>query len=571
MVKPRLCIFLGAVSLLIVAPSAASAWETQTAITDGCHERLTFLALDRSPWPGDAQPPPSSPDDIRVIGDLPFDLPAANRNIWDVTAALANRAVDLGGYEPDELADLSHWHARPDRQAWHCLRTPSQDGTQGDVQALADCHAHILSQLELALGPDETPDLAVRERNQVYLTFRGTIDALLPRYAYHLGVALHALQDGFSHQFRDPTDLSEVRSVLNYADVAGSPGYDAARDGYQHLGYMDACGSVDELQQRRFAIATEASAALMTALADGTGGRAGRLARAEEVLVRYLSLDHDPGEVDCGAANAWCGATEPELATHWTAATGCAVSAPGARGGGGAGLLASLLLGLGALVAGRRRRWAARAAAALVFVGAAWATAAPRARAEDDEAHDERIQTNVAAQEAQIEAHAEAQGVPAGDPMHRGLGVVLTARGSLQSAALGAALGGRYDVASFLTLGLDVEYNPWLDFAGGGQTTSPGTVNIFATGIVTWGIAQALEIRTTLHLGIAYLLDDLYEAPSGSVGPFIGGAPVGVAIRMGNNLRLIIDPDIMIPIPSIKTVPLARVQYGIALGLQWVP
>jgi len=68
------------------------------------------------------------------------------------------------------------------------------------------------------------------------------------------------------------------------------------------------------------------------------------------------------------------------------------------------------------------------------------------------------------------------------------------------------------------------------------------------------------------------MLDDLEGAPNGSIGPFVGFAPIGIAFRAGDHLRFVIDPGVMIPIPSFRDgIPLARVQYGLTVGVQWNP
>jgi hypothetical protein len=581
----------GLMAAVSLAPVSAQAWSAASAVRDGCHEAITFSAIQNaSPrWPNMESPPAPTADDMRVINDVPFDLPATQANIWAVTVVLANREVDLAGFEPDDLPELSHHHALPEHQAEHCLRAPAHDHGQGDEAALGECRDFIMNELGLAIGSADgvDVDLAARERNGVYLVFRESVDASLPRYHYHLGRALHALQDGFSHQFRDPMDLSQVRHVLNYSEFVGSPDYDVARDGFEHLSYLDACNGVDAAQVARMQMASLATEELIEALALDDGGNAGRLARAREVLMRYLS---DPG-MECTASNGFCSAPEPALSETWSSQQStCSVSGAGStRGEAGAGAAAAMLLAIGAWLA-RRRLVTALAAAvlALGLLGSAIPAAAqdtPAAAEEPpaalpaegepsselSEAGQERAAEAGAAAESRIEDRVEATGADEGDPIQNGFGMYLFGRGSLQEAALAGGLGVRLDLGSHFTVGLDLEYNPWINLIAGGQGSSPGVMNIYGTGTYKWDVEDYLEVRSTVHLGISYMLDDLYEAPAGSIGPFLGVAPVGLAFRIGGHLRFVVDPGVMIPIPSMKGVPLARVQYGLTMGLQWNP
>src|SRR5690606_7511519 len=117
------------------------------------------------------------------------------------------------------------------------------------------------------------------------LVFRGRVELSLPAYAFHLGRALHALQDSYTHSFRHP-ETSAVRHVLNWVEGNGALAHDLERDGHPHLGALDECAERPDPREAR---AIAASAELMAALADPSGGRAGRLARATAVLDRRLA------------------------------------------------------------------------------------------------------------------------------------------------------------------------------------------------------------------------------------------------------------------------------------------
>jgi hypothetical protein len=191
-------------------------------------------------------------------------------------------------------------HNDPTAQPAHCMRRREDNGVEGDPTALASCRAFVLEELERAGVLAEALDLATIERVRVYLAFRGTTELELPRFAYRTGRALHAIQDAYTHTFRDP-DTAAVTHVLNWVDIVRG-GYDADVDGHGHISALDDCARTDARMLRRLERATAASAAILAAIADPSPGRRARVEAAVDA-----SLVYQPG---CDPSNRFCDAEE---------------------------------------------------------------------------------------------------------------------------------------------------------------------------------------------------------------------------------------------------------------------
>src|SRR5687768_3095247 len=149
------------------------------------------------------------------MSDLTFTLD--DHDVWSMALLLGVRSNDLRDNQPIDVARLVHIHNDPDDQPAHCMRGIEHDGPEGDAQALASCRAFIVGELEAAGLLDATLDLTATEDTALYLAFRGRATVALPRFAYRLGRALHALEDGYTHVFRNP-DTDAVRHVGNWVD-----------------------------------------------------------------------------------------------------------------------------------------------------------------------------------------------------------------------------------------------------------------------------------------------------------------------------------------------------------------
>lgn len=517
---------------ILLAPATAAAFEIETSTTSGCHERVTGDAIAAGGWPEGREPPAPTETDQRIMDDVPFALPSGDP--WTLALLIGVRNNDIGGNNPFDLPALSQIHNDPERQSEHCLRRREDDGEPGDESALAACRAFILAELELALGDGEAIDMSATTPVDVYLTFRGRTELDLAAYPFHLGRALHALEDSYTHTFRDP-ESEEVRSVLNWIE-SNLEGGDPARDGHAHITALDQCGSGDDV---RVDPATDAAAELAAAVADPEGGRAGRLARAAAVLERHT--ERQPG---CTADNDWCDTPEASLPT-----SSCAV------GGNGAGSSAVLLILLGLIVAARRR------AIALALL---LATASPAAAEEDEEADlPEKQGEKVLAHEEKVIEHLP-------DAVSRTWGASLAAGGAFDRGALNASAGLRWNPWDSLGFGLDVEYNPWFSISAG--DVAPGVASLYVP--VIWRLKRfgSWELRTTAYAGATFMLFDLVGVDRGAIGPLVGWNPLGLAFPLGPDFKLVVKPgDIVVAAPQVTGIPFYYHQYRFTFGLEWYP
>lgn len=311
----------------LALPAAARAYTIESVATSGCHERVTRAALAQAGWPAGAELKKPEGANAGLADAVAFTV-ARDSDEWLITVLLGARDNDLHGAGASDFTELSALHNAAEGQEEHCLRAPSEDGSEGDRSAVERCRGYIRSQLEAALGAGAAPDLGATEALPVALRDRITTLSL-PRYPLLLGRALHALQDSFTHTYRDG-DFRAITTVFNYSDPAMAASYDPARDGVQHRSDFDGCEGGSERQVQRVAASTQASAELLSALA-AEGTNAERLSRADAVLDRWLKAV--PG---CFETERYCGSDEPYPKS-------CA-AAPGAP-----------LLALGLLALRRRR------------------------------------------------------------------------------------------------------------------------------------------------------------------------------------------------------------------------
>jgi len=237
--------------------SPASAWEIEGITGLPCHEELTVEALADAGYLD--TPPPLSADDEALLDSLPFDYRGFDSNPYALAAVLGARSNDLG---PDGFADLSTLaahHNALDAQDIHCLRHVDHDGVTGDRQALDDCWAFILAETELATGGEDSIDPDEVEAVAIPLLFQGSREVDLSRFYFHAGRAVHAIQDSFSHTYRDPDDdYRTVVAVMNWSDMVTGQ-LDPLVDGPPHAGGMDDCRC-----QRPSAAAMRAATVLAT-------------------------------------------------------------------------------------------------------------------------------------------------------------------------------------------------------------------------------------------------------------------------------------------------------------------
>jgi hypothetical protein len=534
----------------LCAASSAQAYTVQSEATKGCHERVTREAWQatQSALPETTGALPSSGDDAALIADLNFDVPKSQRSIGVVTLLLGVRDNDVKQHGPNDLESLSPIASDPKLQAEHCLRAPDQDEPNGSRDAVAACREYIRNQLLAALdGLDEAgrPDARNREKLSVALAIRGTIDVSVPKFFLHAGRALHALEDSFTHTFRDPKDPRKIRVVVNFVEYSEGK-LDESRDGPAHASELDQCDDADELRTERHQLAVAAGAQALSALLDPKLDRAAKERAIDQTLDDYVSYDT---QARCNADNHWCDA--PEL-VYGSPALGCSAM-PGSVGRSVPWLCALVL----AAVWLQRRRWRGfqRLAIVLALLGGA-RTASAQEPAPATDSSDNTSNSSIT-------------NAPIKPPDRPGAFFGRAALGaSYDHTAFSGGLGARYQLSEKWMLGFDAEWNPYLAITPG--KVRAGSANAYFSLIRRYQLVRAsVNIRTTASVGGSMLLFDLVGADKYSFGPFLGISFLGAEWKASRGVYLTIDPTyIALPIPSVTGIPFMYVQYRFLLGLE---
>ena len=505
-----------------LAPASAEAFQIGSAFTSDCHEQVTIAALARARANLPALGRIDADYEFReaLLETAPFDM-GDQRDLGAALMILANRDVDLHGTAPTELASLAQVHGRPDNQPLHCLRLPEQDEPDGSQAALQNCRDNIRRLVSEALaGLDESGQpLADRYTTfDAFLHFTSVTEVRIPESHLATGRALHAMQDSFTHMYRTP-DGRRVLTVLNYAELAEDE-LDEEIDGPAHSGVLDQCDDAEEVNVVRRELATEASARLLGIVFTPGISADVKMQQVDVLLDDYLTAVDE----DCTASNEWCNApggdlSDPEPISCGHVMTDLPPEPP---------IFGLGLLGLFLLARPRRRRsglLAAGLAAAILF--------APS----ESEASD--------------------------------FGVQLALSAGVENAGFAGSIGGRYRLNEGWLVGLDAEWNPWI--GGTVEDVKPGSVNIYATLVKRYPMSfERVDLRTTFEAGISRIMYDVVGVAEGSVGPYLGINLLGLDWNFAENTYLVVDPaHISVPIPQVRGVPFAYVQYQIRLGIQY--
>ena len=545
---------------LVATPDSTRAYTVSSPLTAGCHERITSQALRtvRLELPT-AGPLPLTRDERALVDDLQFTPDGDMRDLGGATLLLGVRDNDLKGRSAGDLTMLAGVHGNPHTQQEHCLRNAGQDEPGGSLAALTECRTYIRTRIVEALdGLDANgaPDLANRTSLPVYLAIRGRADAPLPTYYVRMGQAIHAVEDSFTHTYRT-LDGMKVTVVLNWVDEVGGK-IEESRDGPAHAHVMDVCDDPDELRTTRRLLATDAATALLRATLDPLRTRDEKEATVDSILDTYLS--YSPG---CTFDNGWCDAPERSYKDSPQKTFGCS-------SGGGGGLLAAAgaLLALAVLARPRRRGTSILAA---FLLASASTLAAGSARAAESPPPPAAPADEPAATDAHTPPPPVTVVVPQPgprDPSQGAWGAYLGFSGAIDKPAAAVELGIRRRLSTHWTVGWDGEWNPWLSLYGR-RTITRGVFNTYGTLILRFPLAyENFNLRTTLNLGVSYLLFDLYGAPKGSLGYYAGVSPLGLEWKLSRTFLLIINPlNLAIPVPQTKGVPLSYPQYRFSIGL----
>ena len=550
---------LGAAIAILLCLSAvftsANAYTISTILGVGCHERLTSEALRTVRLElATALPLALTDNEQALVDDLEFTPAQDMKDLGGVTLLVSVRDNDLKGRASDDLSQLAEVAGDPNTQEEHCLRNKAEDEPSGSEAAVNACRAFIRGRVEEALdGLDANgvPDLAKRTSLPLHLSLRGNVDALLPTYYVRMGQAIHATEDSFVHAYRT-ADQMKITVVMNWVDDADGT-LKESRDGPAHASKLDVCSDPDELRAMKRQLATEAATALLHATLDPQQTKDEKMATVDGILDTYLS--YSPG---CNFDNNWCDAPERKYKNKDLTPFGCA--------SGGDGFLASICALLVLTLFSRRRRAFNPIMTALLIAGVTALTAGS-ARAQEP--------SQPPAVPAVAEEHAPpppvTERVPEPgpiDPSEGAWGAYLGVAGSVDKPALAGQLGIRRRVSTHWTFGLDAEWNPWVSLYSANHVRY-GVVNTYGSVILRFPLAyEDFNLRSTVSLGLSYLLIDLYGASKGIIGLYAGISPLGLEWKLSRYFLLIINPlSFAVPIPQIHAAPLTYPQYRFSVGL----
>jgi hypothetical protein len=139
----------------------------------------------------------------------------------------------------------------------------------------------------------------------------------------------------------------------------------------------------------------------------------------------------------------------------------------------------------------------------------------------------------------------------------------------LDNGGVAGAVGGRWRPHRPLMLGLDLEVNPWINFATG--SVAAGTANAVASASWDWFEVGGAAVRSGVSGGASMLLFDAAGARAGDIGPMLGASLLGLTLPIGDKGAFEIDPlGVTLSVPHLGGVPLAYKQYRFTVGVTWM-
>ena len=538
-------------ALILSVPVTASAFEIESPVSESCHEDLTLDAASASMFPAFAQAPTPTDEQRRAMNDLVFSLP--RHDPWTLALLIGVRSNDIGDRAPTDVTSLIHIHDDPKQQDAHCIRRQEDDGPEGDVGALAACRAFIIGELEVGGLLEDDLDLVTTEPVRSFFRFRGKYTIQLPRFAYRLGRAIHAVEDGYAHAMRDP-ESGNVRSVLNWVDAFGGSSYDEARDGYPHLSGLDDCLRTDAVQVARLSHAREASTAIFLAIATPGAGRRQRVEAAVDAALTLIP--------NCTPANDYCSAPEIDEPTDLRS-FGCDAN----------GTPASLLFGLGLLALVTRRRGAviALALAAVPMIAFAQTPPEPAPTTLPTPTSDDGVDpTKVPETATPMPGDAPAKNLPAAVQDRADVArwhFDARVGGAIDDPAIAGAVGFGLDYKTW-SFGVLAEWNPWMSFDVVGSTR-PGVANLYATAAYRWYHSARISLATRIEVGGSMMLFELLGIDKYTTGIYLGGTLTTVRFPLSQRMALTFDPiHFAMPAPRPFGLPFYYKQYRVTFGIE---
>jgi hypothetical protein len=257
------CALTAVLLALAWSPSRVEAFSVASGASVGCHETITTAAFRRMlREPRENEPPASYLDDF-WLGVLPnepptgpvmrlaeAEFPFEASSPWQTKLAYysliaGSRFNDLEGIGLFTLDSLRTLHGAIFGQEQHCLRAVTDDGDEGDAKALQACRAYIETELLIFGTSFSYPTTHRTEAVEVFVELYGSLELELVTGLFHLGRALHDLEDSYAHTLRTD-DLSEIVAVTNFIECVGiGLEHEEARDGPCHSSALDQCEEAD--------------------------------------------------------------------------------------------------------------------------------------------------------------------------------------------------------------------------------------------------------------------------------------------------------------------------------------
>jgi hypothetical protein len=565
-----------------------SAYTIESGFTRSCHEQISLPAVEfYLSALGEREALPLPNDDVwrRATGDVARELgvdPELRELLRDEGLEFAAVSLLVGLREPDtdgySVSDLSavrsaHGVKTPRAQYAHALRASVDEGPSADMQALAGARAVIREHLDDYRNLEQGPAASEITTTHLYVDHYGRVEVEVWGPAHRLGLALHALQDSFSHSIRTE-DGAHVLHVLNYIDAVHGDLQEEV-DGLAHSTALDQCTRSEN--QPAVLAASDRSVALVAAalkMTEGDEGQAlsegltdcapGHLGDMECGWLSYFPEcqaavleGRDLTETCCSRATDFCEASllptilETPSRPYLQTAAGCTFGATRTPGRGRAGILAALFFTLSCLVLLRSRpRRRGVAVRALPFLTALLGVSWPK-RAVAQEHFPSTFALGV-------EAH----------------GSLLTdaLRESIFNISYGPAFRGGYRFpggksAQFGVFGF-FERDAWV-VSEYEVRADPGVLN-FGLGIE---LLYFEFLRSSLLFGPSVLVFDTALHDEGTTGIFTELKPLGAQLYFWDRWGLTFDPLSVAwvnPTPENGRAPsVGHMQYRTSVGLEW--
>ena len=581
----------GVLGLLLV-PGEARAFNLASGFTDPCHEELSLASLEvlvgeldegrlEVALPSEDLWTRAADEHFRPVrwGELQVRLDEPKVRFIALSLLLGVRYPDTANLSVTDPGALRHVHAAPDPESQHahCLRAAEDDGASADQDVLAWV-TDRLSQGAATVADLLLLPVANQNRQvELFFEFSGPLPITVHGPSYELGLALHSLQDSYSHTIRSD-DGRHVLTVLNFVEAAAGTAQ-RHKDGEAHSRAMDQCRDPElqtlvlgasqasaELTRAALALRTGDSSRLARGLRDCTesdrSAGCGWLSYAPDCVAGLASTGSLAGTC-CSPTTEYCGSKwlpkvqeAPTQPLHWQV-FGCHQT----RGiqGGSSDLMVSLgcLFALGLL----RRQKRGLAGFMAVVAGSAHAEPPPtRALA------DRRTPSSGAPQVQEATSRKPQQFL------------AVEAHGSLLSSGETRGLS-RVTVGPGIRAGIrskrpsaDATFGAFLSLEQSSWLRTETTLELGA-GVLDAAVGVELlyfqGLRSSLAVGPSLLLMNVPARDAGTVGLFLDVRPLGLRLPLGRHTAINLDPlTITWVAPATGAPTVQALHYRFVLGVE---